>query len=134
MTDFYPITNFYFLGLEFYFYWCIIHIWFLSLKLDNGFSFFFFWPHHGTHGLLVSWQGSKPCPLQWECRVLTTGPPGSLVIMHIFFKKYQFWRERIFSYRIFCRIHPEGYTMMTTDRTCKAAENWFFRWFWYFPS
>ena len=21
-------------------------------------------------------QGSNPCPLQWKCRVLTTGPPG----------------------------------------------------------
>ena len=22
-------------------------------------------------------QGSNPCPLQWNCRVLTTGPPGN---------------------------------------------------------
>ena len=22
-------------------------------------------------------QGSNPCPLYWECRVLTTGPPGT---------------------------------------------------------
>ena len=31
-------------------------------------------------GLLVTQLGWKPCPLHWECRVLTTGPPGKSLL------------------------------------------------------
>ena len=47
------------------------------------FTFFFFFGHAmrpvGCR-ILVPQQGSKPCPLHWELRVLTTGPPGKAPI------------------------------------------------------
>ena len=38
--------------------------------------FFFFPPHHVAFRILVPNQGSNQCPLHWEHRVLTGGPPG----------------------------------------------------------
>ena len=32
-------------------------------------------------GILVPWPGINPCPLQWKCRVVTTGPPGKCPVM-----------------------------------------------------
>ena len=41
------------------------------------FYFFNFFGHTMQNaGSLFPNQGSHPCPLQWRCRVLTTGPPG----------------------------------------------------------
>ena len=37
----------------------------------------FFWAHHAACGMLVACPGIDPCPLQWKCGVLTTGPPGN---------------------------------------------------------
>ena len=39
--------------------------------------FFFFWLNLEWHaGSYFPDQVSNPCPLQWKCRVLTTGPLG----------------------------------------------------------
>ena len=38
--------------------------------------FFFFLAVPWACGISVPDQGRNPCPLQWKCRVLTTGPPG----------------------------------------------------------
>ena len=35
-----------------------------------------FWSHHEACRILVPLPGIKPCPLQWNCRALTTGLPG----------------------------------------------------------
>ena len=35
-----------------------------------------FWPFHLACGILVPRLGSDPCPLQWKCRILTTGLSG----------------------------------------------------------
>jgi len=40
------------------------------------FILFIFWPCQVTCEILVPDQGSNPCPLNWQCGVLTTGPPG----------------------------------------------------------
>ena len=37
---------------------------------------FFFWPYHMACGILIPQSGIEPRPLQWEHRVLTTGPAG----------------------------------------------------------
>ena len=34
-------------------------------------------PHHRACGILVPGPGIEVCPLHKQCRVLTTGPPGS---------------------------------------------------------
>ena len=40
-------------------------------------TFFFFFGHAAwLAGSYFPKQGSNPWPLQWKCRVLTTGPPG----------------------------------------------------------
>ena len=36
----------------------------------------FFWLHHAACKILVTNQGSNPCPLHWKHRVITTGPSG----------------------------------------------------------
>ena len=46
----------------------IIRIWCPSIKF---FVVFFF----GHTCCMWNFLGSNPCPLQWKCRVLTTGPP-----------------------------------------------------------
>ena len=35
-----------------------------------------FWPCRVARGILVLQPEIKPGPLYWECRVLTSGPPG----------------------------------------------------------
>lgn len=46
-------------------------------------SFFFFpiWPRCATYGILISWAGFEPQPLQWACGVLITGLPGSPLVI-----------------------------------------------------
>ena len=39
-------------------------------------SHFCLWPHCVAYGILLPGLGIEPLPLQWECGVLTTGPPG----------------------------------------------------------
>ena len=50
------------------------------VKCDWGTDFFPFWPHHAACGISVLQleiePTSHPHPLQWKCRILTTGPPG----------------------------------------------------------
>ena len=42
----------------------------------GGISFFLLcWPRCPACDILVPHQGSNPCPLHWECRVLATRPP-----------------------------------------------------------
>ena len=41
------------------------------------FYYYYFWPQCTACGILVlPDQGCNPSPLQWKCRVSTTGPPG----------------------------------------------------------
>ena len=55
---------------------------FLSACLQVGgpqisiLSDLFFWLHYMACGILVPWPGLEPRLRQWECQVLTTGPPG----------------------------------------------------------
>ena len=52
---------------------------------------FFFWPHCMACRILVPWPGIEPCPLQWKCRVLTTGLPGNSLVS-LFLKGHQsYW-------------------------------------------
>lgn len=44
------------------------------------FLIFTFWPCHVPHGILVSQSGMNPCPMQWNHRVLTTGPPEEALL------------------------------------------------------
>ena len=51
-----------------------------TIRKSSELFFFFFFLFLATW-LAGSYQqfpkkGSNPCPLQWKCRVLTTGPPG----------------------------------------------------------
>ena len=48
-----------------------LNSWFVRASL---FFFFFLATLCGIWNYLD--RGSNPCPLQWKCRVLTTGPPG----------------------------------------------------------
>ena len=43
-----------------------------------------FWLHCVACGIFVRYQGLSLCPQQWECGVLTTGPPGSSPKVPIF--------------------------------------------------
>ena len=50
-----------------------------DLFFPSFFFFFFFftlWLCHAACGILVTWPGTEPRPLNWEHRVLATGPPG----------------------------------------------------------
>ena len=38
---------------------------------------FFFWPNHTDCRILAPQPGIKPRPPQWNCQVLTSGPPGN---------------------------------------------------------
>lgn len=40
---------------------------------------FFFWLHHTVHGILVPSQDQALHPLQWKCRILTTGIPKLMI-------------------------------------------------------
>ena len=42
-----------------------------------------FWLCCAAWGILVPWQGSNPCPLQWMCKALTTGPSGKSLNRHL---------------------------------------------------
>ena len=47
---------------------CVIYVFFLGGGL--------FGPRRAACRILVPQPGVEPRPLQWKCRVLTTGPPG----------------------------------------------------------
>ena len=58
-----------------------------STVLDSAFVlllFFFFWPCH-TAWISIPWQGSNLVPRQWQCQILTTGPPGTPLFFLIHF-------------------------------------------------
>ena len=42
-----------------------------------------FWLCCAAWRILVPWQGSNPCPLQWMCKALTTGPSGKSLSRHL---------------------------------------------------
>ena len=50
-----------------------------------GNSFFFFWPCHQHVGSFFPNQVSKPWPLHWNPRILTTGLPGKFLGIFFFF-------------------------------------------------
>ena len=55
-------------------------LWNVRIKtFANVHILFFFFFFGRTSGYLPD-QGSNPHPLQWKCRILTTGPPGKLQI------------------------------------------------------
>ena len=47
--------------------------------LFGCFFLFVFWLHHAVHGILVPQPGSNPHPLQWKCRIVTTGIPKLII-------------------------------------------------------
>lgn len=56
---------------------------FYNHRIDFTLSFsshFFFWPHQAACRILVPWLEIEPGPLQWKCRVLIIGLPGSFQI------------------------------------------------------
>lgn len=52
----------------------------IELILLYPFLFVFFWPHQAACRILVPWLEIEPGPLQWKCRVLIIGLPGSFQI------------------------------------------------------
>ena len=58
--------------LKNFFYWRIV-----DLQCCVGFSF---WPHPVACGILVPHPGIKPVPPALEGRVITTGPPGKVLV------------------------------------------------------
>jgi len=55
-----------------------------------SFCFFFFLQYHMACGTFPD-QGLNPCPLQWKCRVLNTGPPGKPTVSLTLKFKMLFW-------------------------------------------
>ena len=56
------------------------HLWALQYLKSSGFigflkNFYLFRPHRSPRGILVPRPGIEPGSRQWECQVLTTGPP-----------------------------------------------------------
>ena len=45
-------------------------------------SYFYFWPSHGAHGILVPWPGMESMPLAVEAWSLTAGLPGKSPFAH----------------------------------------------------
>ena len=55
----------------------LITFWVVTFcRTKSAFVFVFFFFNQSNIMQDLSSQGSDPCPLQWKCRVLTTGPPG----------------------------------------------------------
>ena len=44
----------------------------------------FCWPYLAACRILVPQPGMEPLPLHWECRFLTTGPPGKSLLISRF--------------------------------------------------
>ena len=63
-----------------------MHLWFCPFV--NFFFFFTFWPHHMTCGILVQDQGSNAHFLEWNHRVLTTGPPEKSLLICKFYRHW----------------------------------------------
>ena len=61
------------------------YIWKDILENDKSAGFFYFFIYFlatsRSTWALSSDQGSNPCPLQWKCGVLTTGPPGKSQVL-----------------------------------------------------
>ena len=53
-----------------------LSIYFHGGGVGGGGGVFFLAELHSRQDLSSPNQGLNPCPLQWKCRVLTTGPPG----------------------------------------------------------
>ena len=53
---------------------------FSQCSSESSDQFFFFFLALSHVGSLFPNQGSNPFPLHWKCRLLTTGPPGKVMI------------------------------------------------------
>ena len=53
---------------------------------------------------LVPWPGTEPGPLHWECRVLTTGPPGKSLLYSKVKKLRPRWKVFVFSVYLHCNM------------------------------
>ena len=49
-------------------------------------------------------QGSNPCPLQWKCSVLTTGPPGMFLWLILCLKTVALPHENFFFFSLLTGI------------------------------
>ena len=81
----------------------------------------FFWLRHA--GSQFPDQGLNPCPLHWEHKILTTGPPGKPLVFE-YWKQNKFPQVMIFYYD-FCLLESKEEMRQHKKRQSPDGDNTF---------